>query len=137
MRGRECFAFTLASEPDGSRPGCHRRPAEAALTLVEWPGGRSLALDRHPIAAIGSERASRARTDAVTATREPTRQVLRPRTSPHRSAGLPHVAAGRSLSPRRCTHSIAARSMPDLDLSNRTLGEFVLRERIGVGGHGT
>ena len=27
--------------------------------------------------------------------------------------------------------------MPDLDLSNRTLGEFVLRERIGVGGHGT
>jgi eukaryotic-like serine/threonine-protein kinase len=27
--------------------------------------------------------------------------------------------------------------MPDLDLSNRVLGEFVLRERIGVGGHGT
>src|SRR3954467_14760395 len=27
--------------------------------------------------------------------------------------------------------------MPDLDLSNRALGEFVLRERIGVGGHGT
>ena len=27
--------------------------------------------------------------------------------------------------------------MPDLDLSNRTLGEFVLRERIGAGGHGT
>src|SRR3954465_11061310 len=26
--------------------------------------------------------------------------------------------------------------MPDLDLSNRMLGEFVLRERIGVGGHG-
>jgi serine/threonine protein kinase len=27
--------------------------------------------------------------------------------------------------------------MMDLDLSNRTLGEFVLREPIGVGGHGT
>src|ERR1044071_10269415 len=64
-------------------------------------------------------------------------QVLRPRTSPHRSARLQHVAAGRSMSPRGCAHSIAARSMPDLDLSNRVLGEFVLRERIGVGGHGT
>src|SRR5215510_3612723 len=41
------------------------------------------------------------------------------------------------MSPQGCTHSIAARAMPDLDLSNRTLGEFVLRERIGVGGHGT
>jgi WD40 repeat protein/serine/threonine protein kinase len=27
--------------------------------------------------------------------------------------------------------------MPDLDLSNHVLGEFVLRERIGIGGHGT
>src|ERR1044071_9043555 len=54
MRGRERFAFTVASEPDGSRPGCHRRPAEAARTLVERPGGRSLVLDPHPTAAIGA-----------------------------------------------------------------------------------
>jgi hypothetical protein len=27
--------------------------------------------------------------------------------------------------------------MLDLDLSNHTLGELVLRERIGLGGHGT
>src|SRR5215510_3280277 len=137
MRGRERFAFTVASEPDASHPGCHQRPAEVARTLVEWPRGRSLVLDLHPIAAIGSERASHSRTDTAITARGAESAGAAPSHLAALICPLPHVAAGGSMLPRGCTHSIASRAMPDLDLSNRTLGEFVLRERIGVGGHGT
>jgi hypothetical protein len=59
------------------------RPAEAARTLVERPGGRSLDLDPHPMLRFRSEHASMARTDAAMAARGPTRQVLGRRISPH------------------------------------------------------
>ena len=55
----------------------------------------------------------------------------------HASREVPHVAAAGIVSALRVGHSIATREMADLDLSGRTLGEFILRERIGAGGHGT
>jgi WD40 repeat protein/serine/threonine protein kinase len=50
---------------------------------------------------------------------------------------VPHVAAAETVLSPSAGISIAAGVMADLDLSGRTLGEFVLRERIGAGGHGT
>jgi hypothetical protein len=83
MRGRERFAFTLVLNLTDPIPDVTRRPAEAACILVERPGGRSLDLDLHPMLRSGSERASMDQTDAAMAAREPTRQVLGRRTSPH------------------------------------------------------
>src|ERR1041384_1195903 len=76
MRGRVRFAFTVASEPDASRPGCHRRPPETARNPAMWPGGRSLVLDPNPMLRSDRNVRSLARTDAAMAACEPTRQVL-------------------------------------------------------------
>src|ERR1043165_853049 len=110
MRGRELF--TVASEPDGSRPGCHGRPAEAAHILIERPGDRSFVLDPHPMTVLRSEHPSRSRADAAMTARKPTGPGAPPaHLAAPSSARLPHVAADGSMPPRGCTYGIAARSI--------------------------